>query len=56
MMMEEDLDLGRRVTKRELLAMSEDEVERYFDKTLSAHKHWWQAEQRLCSNGSGDTE
>lgn len=42
--MEEDLDLAMRATKRELMAMTDEEINRYLQKVSSAHEHWWEAE------------
>ncbi len=53
--MEEDLDLSKRATKRELMAMSDDAIDKYLMKVYSAHEHWWEAEQRLCSNGASQS-
>lgn len=44
--MEDDLDLNKRATRRELMAMSDDEINQYLLKVSSAHEHWWEAEQR----------
>ncbi|CAO2657310.1 Nn.00g034360.m01.CDS01 [Neocucurbitaria sp. VM-36] len=46
LIMEDDLDLSRRATKRELMAMTDDDIDRYLVKVSSAHQHWWEAEQR----------
>jgi hypothetical protein len=52
-MMEQDMDLDRRATKRELMAMNSNDIDKYMMKVSSAHQHWWEAEQRLAhDNGS----
>ncbi|KAF2132416.1 hypothetical protein P153DRAFT_364817 [Dothidotthia symphoricarpi CBS 119687] len=45
-MLEDELDLGKRATKRELMAMSNTDLKSYLTKATSAHKHWWIAEQK----------
>ncbi|KAF1841677.1 uncharacterized protein K460DRAFT_409134 [Cucurbitaria berberidis CBS 394.84] len=56
MIMEEDLDLMKPANERELMAMSDDEINRYLVKVSSAHEHWWEAEKRLYIDEASDTE
>jgi hypothetical protein len=44
--MEAELDLSKVATERELLAMNGDEIDKYDDKVRSAHKHWFETQQR----------
>jgi hypothetical protein len=45
--MEAELDLSKVATERELMAMSENEIDKFYEKVHSAHKHWWEAEQKF---------
>ncbi|KAJ4374193.1 hypothetical protein N0V83_002934 [Neocucurbitaria cava] len=56
LIMEEELDLSKRATKRELMAMTDDEIDRYYTKVSSAHKHWWEAEQRYIMDDADKSE
>jgi hypothetical protein len=38
--MEAELDLGKVATVQELMGMSENEIERFYERVCSAHKHW----------------
>lgn len=52
-MLEDELDLSKRATRRELMAMTDDDLQRYLIKVTSAHKNWWVAEHRLLEKGKG---
>lgn len=56
LIMEEELDLSKRATKRELMAVTDDEMDRYYTKVSSAHKHWWEAEQRYILDEANNSE
>ncbi|KAF2856923.1 hypothetical protein T440DRAFT_512911 [Plenodomus tracheiphilus IPT5] len=45
--MEHELDLSKVATMRELMAMGGDELSTFYEKVLSAHKNWWEAERRV---------
>jgi hypothetical protein len=42
--MEAELDLGKVATERELMAMSQTEINKFYEKVRSAHENWWTAE------------
>jgi hypothetical protein len=44
--MEAELDLANVATERELMAMSQTEIEKHYCKVRSTHENWWKAEQR----------
>jgi len=43
--MEHELDLRNVATEKELVAMTEQDINLYHSKVQSAHKNWWEAEQ-----------
>jgi hypothetical protein len=43
--MEAELDLGKVATERELMAMSQTEIKKFYEKVRSAHENWWKAER-----------
>ena len=52
-MMEDDVDLERRATKRGLMAMKSEDIDAYMMAISAAHKYWWQAAQGVDrGNGS----
>lgn len=45
--MEDDMDIQKRTTRKELNDMSDMELDSHLIKTRSAHKLWWEGEQRI---------
>jgi hypothetical protein len=44
--MEEDMDLSKRATKAELMAMSQKDFDAYYAKATLVHENWSTAEHR----------
>jgi hypothetical protein len=52
--LEDDIDLEKRTTRKQIDDMSNAELTRYLAKITSKHKLWWEAEQRNYKHGESD--
>jgi hypothetical protein len=55
-MMEDDLDVGIRATKKTLMAMNHQELDNYILKVSLAHEQWYQVQQSFDRGSSSDSD
>ncbi|KAH7402697.1 hypothetical protein BKA66DRAFT_436101 [Pyrenochaeta sp. MPI-SDFR-AT-0127] len=56
MIMEEDLDLEKRASNQELMAMTDNEINLYLLRISSAHEQWWEAQDGFGFENTNDSE
>ncbi|KAF1366042.1 hypothetical protein EJ07DRAFT_150506 [Lizonia empirigonia] len=55
-LMEDEMDMQRRTTRRELHNMSDKAFDSHLARTMESHRHLWEAEQNNSKHGETDPE